>query len=86
MFVTAIFDKTNKCELLSQVDKKLSELGKNLYQKYAFGVKSCDMSQTKNITRLSDFRKILVDKINGHDCYRDISQKDIENIIKRYLY
>lgn len=83
MFVATLFEKTNKCDILSQIDKKLSEKGEKVYHKYAFGVKNC--KNTDDSLILSDLRDILVAKLNGHDCFRHTPQNQIENIIKRYL-
>ena len=84
MFVSTLFEKTDRCDVITQIDRKISETGKQIYQKYAFGTKEC--SDSSNSLILSDLRQILVAKLNNHDCFNGYSKKEIENVIKKYLY
>lgn len=81
MFLQNLFTDKESCDLISKIDKKLSEEGKSIYERYAFGIKDCG----NNIEILSDLRSILLEKRKGSDCFKDISEQTIISIINKYL-
>jgi len=77
-----LFD-TECTSLISRIDSALSEGGRKIYEKYAFGVKNC--TDVDESLVLSDLKEILKMKQHNHDCFRDVTVSQIENIVKQYL-
>lgn len=70
-------------DLIKRMDSKIADEAKKLLDFIRFRVKNCNTST--EIALISDYRRILEDKLRGSDCYEEYSTSSIINIIKKLI-